>query len=152
MTGLQDISIGSGCEYQGIVMHEIFHTLGRWHEQSRPDRDLFVKINEDNIAPGRVIRYLHCKITTTYIKRTLILCTGVESNFDVVSTAFATTQGLEYDFHSLMHYDAYAFTHNGRPTIEPLDASISLDSMGQRGGFSTGDMQHINTLYCGDCK
>ena len=75
--------------------------------------------------------------------------TGVESNFDVVSTAFATTQGLEYDFNSLMHYDAYAFSRNGRPTIEPVDPSISLDSLGQRDDLSMGDLKHVNTLYCG---
>lgn len=33
-------------------MHEMFHALGRWHEQSRPDRDQFVRINEENIQSG----------------------------------------------------------------------------------------------------
>ena len=46
------MSIGRGCERKGIVMHEMFHALGRWHEQSRPDRDQFVRILTDNIRSG----------------------------------------------------------------------------------------------------
>lgn len=76
----------------------------------------------------------------------------MESNFEVVSAAFATTQGIEYDFSSLMHYDAYAFSRNGRPTIEPLDSDISLDTLGQRRDFSTSDLKHVSTLYCGDSE
>ena len=47
-----------------------------------------------------------------------------------------------------MHYKAYAFSHNGRPTIKPVDPSISLNSLGQRNGFSRRDLQHVNALYC----
>ena len=46
------MSIGVGCESKGIVMHEMFHALGRWHEQSRPDRGRFVKILTNNIESG----------------------------------------------------------------------------------------------------
>ncbi len=34
-------------------MHEMFHSLGRWHEQSRPDRNIYIQIIEDNIQSGK---------------------------------------------------------------------------------------------------
>ena len=51
--GRQDISIGRGCAVRDIIVHEIFHALGRWHEQSRPDRDDYVTINTANIISGK---------------------------------------------------------------------------------------------------
>lgn len=53
--GTQLISIGDGCEYKGIVQHEILHALGRIHEQSRLDRDNYVDIKVNNVAPGITI-------------------------------------------------------------------------------------------------
>lgn len=53
--GGQDISIGTNCASTGIVIHEMFHALGRWHEQSRPDRDQHVRINQENIQSGSEI-------------------------------------------------------------------------------------------------
>lgn len=49
--GRQTINLAAGC-YRLIPAHEIFHALGRLHEQSRPDRDNFITINMDNIRPG----------------------------------------------------------------------------------------------------
>lgn len=50
----QDISIAGGCTSL-IPVHEIFHALGRWHEQSRPDRDNFITVNLDNIRKGELL-------------------------------------------------------------------------------------------------
>ena len=48
----QDISIGRDCDSRGIVMHEIMHALGFFHEQNRYDRDEYVKIHTENIMDG----------------------------------------------------------------------------------------------------
>ena len=63
-----------------------------------------------------------------------------------------TTQGIPYDLGSVMHYSAFAFSRNRQPTIEPVNPSVQLSSLGQRNGFSPSDIQHVNTLYCGGGK
>ena len=52
--GKQDISIGNGCERKGTILHEIMHSIGFIHEQSRPDRDKYVKVLMDNIKKGEL--------------------------------------------------------------------------------------------------
>ena len=146
MGGSQRISIGSGCEYKGIVMHEMFHALGRWHEQSRPDRDQYITVNYKNIKDGNY-SLTHSLMLEIAMVMAVSLA-GVESNFFKLSTRRVTTQGVEYDYASIMHYSAYAFSRNRRPTIEAKDRSVSSSALGQRSRLSEKDLQHIAALYC----
>lgn len=41
-----------GCVQHGVVVHELMHALGFYHQQSAADRDEWVKINWENIKPG----------------------------------------------------------------------------------------------------
>ncbi|PSN46655.1 Tolloid-like protein 1 [Blattella germanica] len=43
--GPQAISIGKNCDKFGIVVHELGHVVGFWHEHTRPDRDDHVQID-----------------------------------------------------------------------------------------------------------
>lgn len=47
-------STGPNClGTEGRAIHELMHALGVFHEQSRWDRDKFVKIHVENIIPSK---------------------------------------------------------------------------------------------------
>lgn len=50
--GPQAISIGKNCDKFGIVVHELGHVVGFWHEHTRPDRDNHVHVVHKNIMSG----------------------------------------------------------------------------------------------------
>jgi hypothetical protein len=45
--------------------------------------------------------------------------TGRENNFQKAKKGEEYGQGVEYDYRSVMHYSAYAFSQNNKPTIQP---------------------------------
>jgi hypothetical protein len=111
--GEQFVNLASSCS-TGNVIHEIGHTIGLWHEQSREDRDLFVTINWAKITPGD------------------------EHNFNQ-----HITDGDDigaYDFGSIMHYPRNAFSIDGTDTITPVVAVPPGVVIGQRNGLSAGDI------------
>ena len=90
--GPQAISIGKNCDKFGIVVHELGHVVGFWHEHTRPDRDDWVTIFRDNIMVGKVTAVriytlpelepnglLFCKLKTTH---------SVERSFLFTQTSF----------------------------------------------------------------
>lgn len=117
--GQQFVNLGAGCS-TGNVIHEIGHVVGLWHEQSREDRDLFVRINWANITPG------------------------MEHNFNQHITDGDDVGA--YDFASIMHYPRTAFSVSGADTITPIAAVPPGVVIGQRNALSPGDIAAANSL------
>lgn len=109
----------------GSTIHEIMHAAGFWHEQSRIDRDKYVKVLWENILAG------------------------TEHNFQLVSNyrSFPSSNfTTELDFNSIMLYPSSAFSKNGQPTLVKLDGSRYTTN---RVKPSEGDIESFNKLYPG---
>ena len=67
-------------------------------------------------------------------------------NFDKCTDC--TEQNLPYDLDSIMHYGAYAFSKNGRKTIDVIGNSNY--PIGRKEAMSSLDIRGVNLLY--DCQ
>lgn len=120
--GEQTLSLGNGCISMGTIIHEVYHALGFYHEQSRTDRDQYVYIYWDNIIKG------------------------LEYNFNKYNGQLFTP----YDYKSLMHYDNQAFTNDwSKKTIVALDGTPLIHSSIKMYP-SKYDQDKLNVLY--KCK
>lgn len=115
-----------------IIVHEMYHAMGFWHEQSRADRANYVTIHWGNIQSGQ------------------------EGNFEI------RPNGGEYgpyDFESLMHYHPCSFSTGcplgtscgcavGTETITALPAYASQQAlMGNREYISHFDAMTLSFVY-----
>ncbi|UJR12915.1 hypothetical protein I4U23_017089 [Adineta vaga] len=108
------------CLTKAIIMHELIHTLGFYHEQARPDRDNYVRVNFSNIRAGQ------------------------EHNFEKYKNSYVDTLGTPYDYLSIMHYGKYDFSSNGFPTIESITPNVDI---GENFNLSSIDIYEIRLFY-----
>ena len=65
-------------------------------------------------------------------------------NFDKITNSI--NLGVGYDYNSIMHYPDWAFSTNGKPTIEAVGNAIGAE-IGQRDGMTAGDIEQVNKFY-----
>lgn len=125
---LAPFPVGSGCFRRGTIQHEFLHALGFFHSQSSTDRDEHVKIEWKHIIEG------------------------LDYNFNKYNSSFVTDFGTGYDYGSILHYSAYAFTKNGYATIIPNNITL-INRIGQRARLSDFDLLKLNLMYnCDDVE
>jgi hypothetical protein len=110
---------GSGSCTVATILHEMGHTIGLWHEQSRPDRNTYVSVNYGNLIKGSI------------------------SNFNQIYDN-AQTFGTLFDYASIMEYPAFSFSRNGGPAIESIPAGIPLSN---QTGYTATDVDGIERFY-----
>ncbi|HNO79876.1 MAG TPA: M12 family metallopeptidase [Phycisphaerae bacterium] len=119
-----------------VIVHEIMHAMGIYHEQSRPDRNTYVQINSGNICQN--------------------CCSGgpCDNNFAIEPGASMVGP---YDFDSVMHYGQCLFSScsdcSSNPascrtiTVLPPFDTTWQNAIGQTDHFSAGDIETIQTMY-----
>jgi hypothetical protein len=111
----------NGCFNTGTIQHELMHTLGFHHEQSRPDRDNYLQVHLENVEEKD--KYIFQKL---------------------VWGSTALQQGTPYDFASVMHYGPNAFSKNGKPTLVARQAGVTF---GNAQKLSATDIVEVKRLY-----
>lgn len=118
----QMLNLNQNCMKKGVVMHEVLHSLGFYHQHSATNRHLFVEILEKNVR-------------SDFLRDLL----------KVYSSLDADDLGFPYDYDSIMHYGPYDGGKNELQTIKTLQPGA--ENMGQRTVLSPTDVNKINKMY-----
>merc|ERR1711962_1289344 len=123
----QNLSLSSReCMYPAVIEHEFMHAIGVQHTHSRPDRDNYVTIIEENI-------YANATFNAT-------------DNFEKLDKEEYYSFGLPYDYLSVMHYSDTLFSNGKGKTILTHDPSMQ-DVIGRAQGVSDGDIELVKRMY-----
>lgn len=116
--GPQQVGGSATCTV-ATILHEMGHTVGLWHEQSRSDRNSYVSVNYGNLIKGSI------------------------GNFNQIYDN-AQTFGTFFDYGSIMEYPSFSFSRNGGPAIDSIPAGIPLSN---QSGYTAADIDGIERLY-----
>jgi len=125
----QYINLGSPeCLAVGTIIHETLHSLGAVHEQSRPDRDIYVSILLDNVEPGR------------------------EANFRKKGSETFNSRNTPFDYQSIMLYPSDAFgkedgSGGRKTTIQPLKPGVEIRGSEAKTELSAVDAVELARTY-----
>ncbi|XP_035211789.1 astacin-like metalloprotease toxin 5 [Stegodyphus dumicola] len=123
MGGMQELSLGSGCEQIAIILHELTHAIGFDHEQNRPDRDDYLHVFWHNILPSAVNQFDKLKPEESRL-------------FNKI------------DFNSIMMYGERASSKDGyHRTLKVKNRRIRLTDLIKKTKLSESDIYRINALY-----
>merc|ERR1712055_806955 len=102
------------------------HAIGVQHTHSRPDRDNYVTIIEENIEEN--------------------IQANATDNFEKLDKEEYYNFGLPYDYLSVMHYSGSLFSNGKGKTILTKDSSMQ-DVIGRAEGVSDGDIELVKRMY-----
>jgi len=115
--GRQVVNLGDACSL-GNTIHELGHTLGLYHTQSRIDRNRNIRVLYENLDKAYWDQY----------EQELLSAEDVGP----------------YDYGSIMHYGIRGFERNTRNGMETTPRGIPI---GLRTSLSTGDMLAVRKIY-----
>lgn len=120
-----------------VIVHELLHCLGFFHEQSRSNRDNYIKVHCENVQDG-------CGFFSDF---------GHDFEIEGSATGYGS-----YDFDSVMHYDQCSFSKdcphgstcactNFTITVLPPNDIVWQNKIGQRNHLSVLDQASVSFLY-----
>jgi hypothetical protein len=120
----------------GIIMHEVLHAAGFYHEHSRADRDNYIAINKFNIPISN---------WNNFEKVNKLKCGWFQCTFPDY-----TFEPTPYDYESIMHYGSYAAAISS--DVPTITSKIPGKKFGQRTHLSSNDIKSINAAYPKSCN
>ena len=123
---LGQVNLAGPCLRSSTIKHELMHSLGIFHQQSRSDRDDHVEILWDNIQDD------------------------FKGNFNKYVPTFINAHGVPYDLMSMMHYTSIMASKNQNITIRTLDENAqNITLWNYRRGRITRltDIELIRRMY-----